>query len=159
MNSLKDAFLQASPREQLAIVLGGGALVVVLLFVLVLMPMQKKRDQQLRFNANALVEKQQVRELAGQLLGRSQSADQSDSGGGLIDMLNRTLPKYQLQMEDFQPSGNTDARVRLAKAELNKILAWVNDVENVEGVQVKDFSAATGPEAGTALVNLRLHRE
>lgn len=159
MSQLKELFLQASPREQLIISLGGGLLIIVMLFMFVLFPIQKKRDAQLRVNASALNEKQQVRELASQLLGRAQSPDPSAGGGNLIDLLNRSLPKYDLHMEDFQPSGAGDARVRLAKADLNKIFSWVNELENVEGVQVKDLSAATGPETGSAVVNLRLHRE
>ncbi|MEY4589541.1 MAG: hypothetical protein RL497_1617 [Pseudomonadota bacterium] len=158
MNSIKDAFLQASPREQLLIVLGGGALVVALLFALMLMPMQAKGSLQKRNADRVLVERQEVKELASALLGQQQNQNAA-GGGSLVDMLNRTLPKYELQMEDFQPNGNNDAKVRIAKADLNKIFAWVNELENVENVQVKEFSAATGPETGTALVNVRLHRE
>ena len=158
MNQLKEAFLQASPREQLIISLGGGLLVIVLLFMFVLVPAQKKRDAQLRINASALNEKQQVRELAAQVLAQAQNPN-AGAGGSLIDLLNRSLPKYELHMEDFQPSGAGDARVRLAKADLNKIFSWLNELENVEGVQVKDLSAATGPETGSAVVNLRLHKD
>jgi len=159
MNQLREMFLQASPREQLAISAGGGLLTILLLFTLVLLPAQKKRDKQIRMNEAALTEQQQVRELASQLLGRAQTPDQSVVSGSLIDVLNATLPKYQLQMEDFQPSGNTDARVRLAKADLNSVLAWVNEMENVNSVQVKELTAATGPETGSAIINLRLHRD
>ncbi|MFO1370376.1 MAG: type II secretion system protein GspM [Marinagarivorans sp.] len=158
MNSIKDTFLQASPREQLLIVLGGGALVVVLLFVVFLFPMQAKATLQKRNADRVLVERQEVKELASALLGQQQNPSSAGSGS-LVDMLNRTLPKYELQMEDFQPNGNTDAKVRIAKADLNKVLAWLNELENVENVQIKEFSAAAGPETGTAIANLRLHRE
>ena len=156
--NLKDSFLQASPRDQLLIALGSGALVVALLFALVLMPMQGKGALQKRNAERVLVERQEVKELAGALLAQQQNPSTAGSGS-LVDMLNRTLPKYELQMEDFQPNGNTDAKVRIGKADLNKIFAWVNELENVENVQVKEFSASAGPETGTAIVNVRLHRE
>ena len=158
MNSIKDAFLQASPREQLLIALGGGALLVALLFFVFLLPMQAKGALQKRNADRVLVERQEVKDLASALLGQQQNPNSAGTGS-LVDMLNRTLPKYELQMEDFQPNGNTDAKVRIAKADLNKVLAWINELENVENVQIKEFSASTGPETGTAIVNLRLHRE
>ena len=125
--------------------LGGGALVVVLLFVVFLFPMQAKATLQKRNADRVLVERQEVKELASALLGQQQNPSSAGSGS-LVDMLNRTLPKYELQMEDFQPNGNTDAKVRIAKADLNKVLAWLNELENVENVQIKNFPPPQAPK-------------
>lgn len=156
--NIKDTFLQAAPRDQILIVVGSLIAAVAIFVIVFLMPMQAKAKLQKRNADRVLIERQQVKELASTLLGQQQNPNAAGTGS-LVDMLNRTLPKYELQMEDFQPNGNTDAKVRVAKADLNKVFAWLNELENVENVQIKEFSAAAGPEAGTAVVNLRLHRE
>lgn len=159
MNAIKDLFLNATPREQILMSVGGGILCLVFIYWISLKPLNTKLEKQTRLNTQALQEQQQVRELAAALLSQAQQPTQATINGGLIDVLNSTLPKYQLQMEDFQPSGNSDARVRLAKADFNKIMTWLNELENVQSVQIKELNTAPGPEVGTALVSLRLHRE
>ena len=157
MNDFKNWFLQNSQREQLLISVGGVLVILALLYMLVLMPMTKSRDKQVINNRAVLAQQQQVRELAAQYLGEQQS------GGGqpmsLAQLINTSLSNHGLRMDDFQPTGEQDVRVRLDRVEYNKVMAWLDELENKKGVQIKEVSVAVDEVAGLlSTVTVKLYR-
>ena len=49
-------------------------------------------------------------------------------------------------MDDFQPTGANNVRVRFASVEFNKLVAWMNELENKEGIQIKEVSVTADPK-------------
>ncbi|MDZ7923536.1 MAG: type II secretion system protein M [Marinagarivorans sp.] len=157
MNDFKNWFLQNSQREQLLISVGSVLVILALLYMLVLVPMTKSRDKQVINNRAVLAQQQQVRELAAQYLGEQQS------GGGqpmsLAQLINTSLSHHGLRMDDFQPTGEQDVRVRLDRVEYNKVMAWLDELENKKGVQIKEVSVAVDEVAGLlSTVTVKLYR-
>lgn len=157
MNEIKQWFLDQSPRDQMMISVGGIVVVLYILLVVVLMPMYENLEQTQRRNLAALNEQQRVRELAGQVLAQKQNPSGSTAGQSLNALLNQSLREYGLSMENFQPSGNA-ARVRLGASEFNKVLAWLNEMEVKQGVQIKDLTITADQGPGAVGVNLHIAR-
>lgn len=156
MNELKEKFLALSTRDQLMLV-GGAALVLIYILVFVLLfPMQDRLDKSQQRVKSSLEEQSRVRHLAGQVLGLQQNGGGAGQQG-INALLNESLGRFGLRMENFQPSGNT-ARVRLASAEFNQVLAWLHELEINQGLQVKDLTLTADKNPGAVLVNVQLQQ-
>lgn len=157
MNDIKQWFLDQSPRDQLVLSIGGIATLLFILLFMVLLPMYDDLESTQKRNQAALGEQQRVRELAGQVLGQQQSPSGATAGQNLNALLNTSLREFGLTMENFQPSGDA-ARVRLGSSDFNKVIAWLNEMEVKQGVQIKDLTITADQGPGAVLVNLQLVR-
>lgn len=156
MNELKEKFLELSPRDQLMLVFGVGAVVIYVLIFVLLLPMQEDLSKQKKRVVAAKEEQQRVQVLAGKVLSAQQNG--GNTGTQSINaLLNQSLGQFGLRMENFQPSGNS-ARVRLASAEFNKVLAWLHELEIKQGLQVKDLTLTADKNPGAVLVNVQLQQ-
>lgn len=157
MNEFKNWFLQNSPREQLLLAVGAIAVAVALLYVGLLLPLINARDKQQVNNRAVMAQQIEVRRLAAEVLGQQQSGATNQSS--LAQITNTTLRNNDLKMEDFQPTGNDNVRVRLANVEFNKVMSWLNELENKEGVQIKEVSVTAGDVQGLlGTVTVKLFR-
>lgn len=158
LDELKEKFLDLSPRDQLMLVVGTLAVLVYILVFMVLMPLHNELASTQKRN-NALLEEQgRVRDLASKVMAAKQAGDSpGNAGQSLNALLNSTLRDHGLRMENFQPSGNS-ARVRLASAEFNKVVAWLNELEIQRGIQIKDLTITADQAPGSVLVNLHMQR-
>ncbi len=157
MNEFKNWFLQNSQREQLLISVGGVVVILTMLYLLALVPLTKNRDKQIINNRAVVAQQQQVRELAAQYLGEQQSGGSQPMS--LAQLINTSLRNHDLRMDDFQPTGEQDVRVRLDRVEYNKVMAWLDELENKKGVQVKEVSVAVDEVAGLlSTVTVKLYR-
>lgn len=154
MNEFKQWFLNQSPRDQMMLSAGGAAILLYILIFMVLLPMQNDLERTKRSNMAALQEQEEVRQLAGQLLARQQ-AGQGAVAQNLTSLLNDSTREFGLTMENVQPSGNS-ARVRLGASDFNKVVAWLNEMENKHGLQINDVTITADRNPGVVQVNLQL---
>ena len=158
MNDFQNWFLQKTPREQIFLGVGVVAVLLTLAYALLLVPLTQDRDKQLQNNRALLAQQGEVRKLAAQL--KAQQAAGTSSPRSLTQVVHGSLSKHQLAMKDFQPSGTTDVKLRLVDAEFNKVMAWLDELENTEGIQVKEVSVSADEEQGLlASVSVKLHRK
>jgi general secretion pathway protein M len=155
MNELKQWFLDQSPRDQMVLSAAAVVVGIFILLFLVLSPMQADLDKKQKRNLGALQEQQMVRDLAGQLLARQQSGQGGGNSNSLTSLLSESTRNFGLTMENIQPSGNT-ARLRLAAADFKQVLAWLNEMEIKQGLQVSDLTLVADKAPGTVIVNLQL---
>ena len=157
MNDFKNWFLQNSPREQLLLGVGAVALVLTLLYAGLLVPLTNDRDKQITNNQAVMAQQGEVRRLAAEVLGQQQSG--SAAQASLAQVTNKSLRNHGLRMEDFSPTGDSNVRVRLANVEFNKVMAWLDELENKEGIQIKEVSVTADEVKGVlATVTVKLHR-
>ena len=154
MNEFKQWFLDQSPRDQMVLSLGGVAVLLYILIFMVLLPMQNDLERTEKSNLAALQEQEEVRQLAGQLLARQQ-AGQGAVTQNLTSLLNDSTREFGLTMENVQPSGSS-ARVRLGASDFNKVVAWLNEMENKHGLQINDVTITADRNPGLVQVNLQL---
>ncbi|TVZ37275.1 general secretion pathway protein M [Alteromonadaceae bacterium 2753L.S.0a.02] len=160
MNEIKEWWNQASPRDQMALIICGGILALYVLYIAMLKPVTGMRDKQLNKNIAQAEALERVRELAATWVNRGDQKGDSNAGGrSLVDLVNSSLQKNNLRMSGMQPSGANDVRLRLEQVPFDNVLAWLYDLEVSQRLQVKDISVATGSNEGLVSVNIRLHRE
>lgn len=157
MEAFKDWFLQKAPREQIFLGFLSVAVVLTIIYAGFLLPMAKERDAQLTNNRALLAQQIEVRKLAADVLGQKQAG--SSQVVSLAQVANKTLREHGLTMEDYNPRGESGARVRLASVEYNKVMAWLDDLENRSGVQIKEVSSTADDVSGVLkTVSVTLHR-
>ena len=156
LDDAKNWFLSLSPRDQLALGICSVVLVCYVLIFVILLPMQTDLEKAEHRNKRALEEQQEVRTLAGRILAAKASESSQGGRGGLNAILNDSLREFGITMENFQPSGTTGARVRLAPSEFNKVLAWLNEMEIKRGVTIKDVTMTAQENPGTVAVTLQM---
>ncbi len=157
MNAFKAWLAQASPREQLTLLLGAIALVIYLLFVAVLDPLQQKLDEQHARNQASQEALQRMRTMAALWVNREQGQGQS-GGSSIVEVADRSMRQHNIRMSGMQPSGSSDVRLRIDQVNFDNLLAWLYDMEVTEGVQIRDLSVAAGADPGIVVVNVRLHK-
>jgi general secretion pathway protein M len=158
VNAFKKWLAEAAPREQLTLGLGALALVIYILFVGVLDPLHARLEQQQQRNEATKEALQRMRSMAARYVNREAGAQQTRSGS-IVELVDRSLRRHSIRMSGMQPSGRSDVRLRMDQVNFDALLAWMYDMEVNEGVQIRDLSVAAGPEPGTVVVNVRLHKE
>lgn len=157
MNAFKAWLAQASPREQLTLGLGAIALTIYILFVGVLDPLHSKLERQIVRNQASQEALQRMRVMAARWVNRDQSQEKGRSTS-VVELVDRSMRRHNIRMSGMQPSGSSDVRLRLEQVNFDSVLAWLYDMEVVEGAQIRDLSVAAGVEPGTVVVNVRVHK-
>ncbi len=147
-------------QEQLMLSLGGVVVLAYVLYALIWRPMANSVDTLQRQNqaAQESLQKMQVlaveyKQLKGAGAGRSGGSRQN-----LTRLIDSSVKKNKLTMNRFQPSSSGDVQVRFENAVFNHIVAWLNELENDNGVIVKDFSVTPGVASGVVNVSVRLRQ-
>jgi len=156
-DAVKEWWNQAPSRDQLAIVALGGVVGVYLLYAVLLKPASNMLEKQLRTNNAQMEALERVRDLAGQWMSRG--GGKSESGkGSIVEIVNNSLREHKLRLNNMQPSNN-GVRLRLESAEFNSLLAWLNQMEVQQRLQIRDLSIAGGKDSGMVSANLRLQKD
>lgn len=154
---LKQWFDNLRRQEQLMLLAGALAVTAYVVFVWVLAPMSTRIERLQQQNAAAAATLAEVRSLAEEfqrLSGSGQAA--MASRGNLTQVIDSTIKSNQLVMTRFQPSSSGDAQVRLENAAFDNVVAWLNELEVANGVQIKDLSLTPGAASGLVNVSVRL---
>ena len=146
-------------KEQTMLLIGGGAVLVYIVFVLVLAPMSKSVSELQRKNQVAAETLAEVQRLAAEYkqLESNGGGKPAASRGSLTRLVDSSVQSNQLTMSRFQPSSTGDVQVRFENAVFNNIVAWLNDIEVVNGVMIKDLTISPGSADGLVNVSVRLN--
>ena len=153
---MKNWFDQLKQQEQIMVVAGVACLVLYLVLYVGLGSRADKREQMEQANERARETLMNVAELAARYKQSGGNGAATQPQMTLSQLVNTTVPRYQLSMKRFQPSSNGDASVRFESVSFNQILAWLNDVESSRAVVVKDISVTPGNGSGLVNISVRL---
>lgn len=157
MDAFKAWWVQATSRDQLAVVICGVCVSVYILFMMVLKPVQEmRRAEQIKNNAlrGSL---ENVRVLASQVA--AQKGDEGGSNRNSIEsIVQQTVSTHRLQVASMNASGNTGVRLRFDEAPFENVLKWLYEMEIDYDLKIKDLSVASASTSGMVSVNLRLHQ-
>ena len=156
---MQEWFKSLDPRERKVIVSGAIVLLLVSIYFLGWEPVTKKVEKLKKTN----VENQQT--LAWmklhaaevkQLRGSSAGAKKDLKGQSLMGVLDKTAKSNQLgsAIKRVQPDGQTKALVRLEKANFNKLLRWMEQLQLRQGIVVTNSVIEKQETPG--LVNARI---
>lgn len=157
MNEIKAWWEQASSRDQMAIVACGAALAIYILYAAILKPVQASRDKHLQSKVSMTAMLAEVKTLSAQWTTHKRGGS-SRSGGSISRKVEDSLRKNSLRFSGMDPIGSDGLRIRLDQANYNNVVAWLNDLEVVQGLQIKDMTLTASSDVGRVSVNLRVYK-
>ncbi len=157
---MNEWFNNLERREQWILLAGAAFVVIYILFGVVLGPLNNDVTSLTTRNQAASETLQwmhqgaaQVKKLRGGGRGNAASAQL-----GLSKMVDQSAAREGLRVSRFQPSGNNEAQVWLDKISFNRLVAWLDRMENTHGASVMNITINAANETGTVNVRVRFKK-
>lgn len=149
-------FTDLPRRQQWFVVIGGTILVLYVLYMALWAPLGDKVDKLSMRNQGAVANLAWLRESAEEVkqLRGAGGGSRRESQMSLSQMVDTSVARQGIRMSRFQPSGTTEAQVWLDKVEFNRLVAWLDQMENGYGVTIKNIAINAGNSEG--IVNARV---
>tara|TARA_R110001599_G_scaffold65838_2_gene185854 strand:- start:102993 stop:103463 length:471 start_codon:yes stop_codon:yes gene_type:complete len=153
---LKEWFAGLNQREQLSLVILGFALGLYLLYMLVWAPLAERRDQLTVQNQATAASLQRVDAMVSEITRLRAGGGAISARRNLASLVNQSTNRYNLQVSRLQPNSRGDIQVRLENAIFDDLLAWLDEVENREGLLVTEVAITRTGDSGRVNVSIRI---
>jgi len=153
---LKDWFAGLNQREQMSLLVLGFALGLYLVFMLVWSPLAERRAQLELQNQGVAQSLQRVDAMVSEILSLREGGAASTDERNLTALVNQSTSRHNLQVSRLQPNTRGDIQVRLENALFDDLLAWLDDVENREGLLVTEVAITPAGNPGRVNVSIRI---
>jgi general secretion pathway protein M len=156
---MNEWFNSLERREQWLVIVGGVCVTFYLLYLLILAPLNKKIELLEVRNQGASETLEWMKQSVAELNSLRGSTKSTSTGGlELSKMVDQSAARHGVRVTRFQPSGDDEAQVWLDKAEFNKLVAWLDQMENAYGVSIKNISMNAGNNPGIVNVRVRFKK-
>ena len=147
-------------REQLAVAVLGTVLALMLVYQLVWAPVLDSRE---RAVSNYLARERVLNWIQDNAdMVRQARSSQSDRPqtyqGDWISVINASASGAGLTLRGFTPEGNSAARVQLEQQEFARIIAWLQTLEQQQGIRASAVEISTSQTPGMVNVRATLRR-
>ena len=153
---MKDWFYRFNTREQLSLLLLGGALLLYLVYMLLWSPLDQRRDDMAQRNVAAAESLQRVDGMVSEILRLRESGGATTQRGNLTGLINQTTASAGLTVTRMQPNSRGEVQVRMESVPFDGVMAWLNLLENREGLVVHEVSLSQSGDGGRVNATVRL---
>mgnify|MGYP003630366313 CR=1 FL=1 len=153
---MKEWFAGLNQREQLSLVMLGFALGLYLLYMLAWVPLAERRDQLTVQNQATAESLQRVDAMVSEITRLRAGGGAISAQRNLTSLVNQSTNRYNLQVSRLQPNSRGDIQVRLENAIFDDLLAWLDEVENREGLLVTEVAITRAGDSGRVNVSIRI---
>jgi general secretion pathway protein M len=154
---LREWFGGLNQREQLSVLALGLALILYLLYMLAWAPLAERREQLAQQNAGTAESLQRVDAMVSEIMRlRGAGAGAGPAQRNLTALVNASTARYQLQVSRLQPNSRGDIQVRLESASFDDLVAWLDELENREGLLVSEVSITQSGSPGRVNATVRI---
>lgn len=154
---MREWFEQRNLREQASLLLMAGAVLLWALYTLVWSPLDQRRDQLQANNLAAVASLARVDAMVSELQElRSSSAGQGPRERNLAALVNRGTQRLGLPVSRLQPGARGDLQVRLENAPFDRLVTWLHELEQREGLYIAELAVTPTEQAGRVNVTLRI---
>jgi general secretion pathway protein M len=153
---LREWFARFNQREQLSLVLLGLVLGVYLLYMLAWAPLDKRREQLARQNESVAQSLQRVDAMVSEIMRLRDGGGATTTQRNLTSLVNQSTSQRGLQVSRLQPSSRGDIQVRLEGAVFDDLLAWLDEIENREGLLVTEVAITRAGDVGRVNATIRI---
>jgi type II secretory pathway component PulM len=154
---LKEWFSGLNQREQLSVVALGCALVLYLLYMLAWRPLAERREQLAVQNTSVAQSLQRVDAMVSEIIRlRDSGGANTTSQRNLTALVNQSTSRHALQVSRLQPNSRGDIQVRLENAVFDDLLAWLDELENREGLLVAEVAITQSGTTGRVNATVRI---
>jgi len=153
---LKDWFAGLNQREQLSLVALGMALGLYFLYMLAWAPLAERRDQLAQQNLSTAQSLQRVDAMVSEIALLRAGGGASTAQRNLTALVNQSTSRHSLQVSRLQPNSRGDIQVRLESVVFDDLLAWLDEVENREGLLVTEVAITRAGSSGRVNASIRI---
>ena len=153
---MKEWFAGLNQREQLSLVALGFALVLYLLYRGAWAPLESRREQLAVQNEGVAQSLQRVDAMVSEIMRLRDGGAASTSQRNLTALVNQSTSRRGLQVSRLQPNSRGDIQVRLEGADFDELLAWLDEIENREGLLVTEVAITQAGAAGRVNATIRI---
>ncbi len=134
-------FRARTPSEQVSLVALSVVGVLYCAIVLIINPIAAARDAAVLGNIRVIESKQRVEMMAAELE-RLRAGGGTTQAPNLMTLVNRVSQQLALAITRLQPSANGDLQVRFESVVFEDVLAFVYQLESVEGAIVREVTVS-----------------
>ena len=153
---MKEWFAGLNQREQLSLFVLGIALVLYLLYLLAWAPLAQRREELALQNESVGESLQRVDAMVSEIMRLREGGVASTARRNLTSLVNQSTGRHGLQVSRLQPNSRGDIQVRLENAVFDDLLAWLDDVENREGLLVTEIAITRSGTTGRVNATIRI---
>lgn len=153
---MKEWFAGLNQREQLSLFVLGIALVLYLLYMLAWAPLAQRREELAVQNESVGESLQRVDAMVSEIMRLREGGVASTARRNLTSLVNQSTGRHGLQVSRLQPNSRGDIQVRLENAVFDDLLAWLDDVENREGLLVTEIAITRSGATGRVNATIRI---
>ncbi len=152
---MRDWMQQLDQREQVYLLVAAVAIVLYLVFMLIWSPLAQMRDEMAATNERVGVIVERVQAMASELQ-QLQSSGGSQRNRNLSRIINATTSRHQITPSRIQSSASGSTQIRFEEVNFSDLVRWLNQVENKEGLMVRDASISQGDIGGLVDASIRV---
>jgi general secretion pathway protein M len=153
---LKEWFAGLNQREQLSLLLLGFAVGLYLLYMVAWAPLAERRTQLALQNQGVAQSLQRVDAMVSEITSLRAGGGTGTVARNLAALVNQSTGRHGLQVSRLQPNSRGDIQVRLENAAFDDLLAWLDDIENREGLLVTEVAITRSGTAGRVNASIRI---
>ncbi len=149
-------FLKLEQREQLSLLALAAVLVLYTLYMFVWSPLHNMRDDLAQQNRGVAESLQRVDAMVSEVMQLRDSDRQVGTRRNLTSLINRSTSRLQLQVSRLQPNSRGEIQVRMEGAAFDDLLAWLHEMEQGEGLLVREVSITQAGSVGRVNATVRV---
>jgi type II secretory pathway component PulM len=153
---LKEWFAGLNQREQLSLVALGFALGLYFLYMLAWAPLAEHRNRLTLQNQSTAESLQRVDAMVSEITRLRAGGVASTAQRNLTALVNQSTNRYGLQVSRLQPNSRGDIQVRLENAVFDDLVAWLDEIENREGLLVTEVAITRTGSSGRVNASIRI---
>jgi general secretion pathway protein M len=153
---LKEWFAGLNQREQLSLVALGFALSLYFLYMLAWAPLAEQRNRLTLQNQSTAESLQRVDAMVSEITRLRAGGVASTAQRNLTALVNQSTNRYGLQVSRLQPNSRGDIQVRLENAVFDDLVAWLDEIENREGLLVTEVAITRTGSSGRVNASIRI---
>jgi general secretion pathway protein M len=153
---LKEWFAGLNQREQLSLVALGFALGFYFLYMLAWAPLAEHRNRLTLQNQSTAESLQRVDAMVSEITRLRAGGVASTAQRNLTALVNQSTNRYSLQVSRLQPNSRGDIQVRLENAVFDDLVAWLDEIENREGLLVTEVAITRTGSSGRVNASIRI---
>lgn len=153
---MKEWYEGLNQREQVSLLVLGIVLALYLLYALLWSPLADERDELIVQNSNAAQSLQRVDAMVSEIMRLRDEGGPNIARRNLTALVNQSTARHSLEVSRQQPNSRGGIQVRLENAAFDDLVAWLDQLENREGVLVTEVAITQTGNSGRVNATVRI---
>ncbi len=149
-------FARLKRREQLSLLVLALVVGCYLLWILLWSPLVSMRDRMHEQNSATAAALVRVDTLVAELLQARNASGPGGQRSNLTAVVNQSTARFGLAVNRLQPGSRGDLQVRLENARFADLVAWLHQLELVEGLLLEEVAITQAGSVGFVNATIRV---